>query len=122
MKVEHGNLKFLVDVGVSKKVERWLQNNGYNIKSVRDINPRMIDKEISKIAVSEGRMVITMDKDFGELVYNSGLPHAVVLLLRLEGARSDEKVKIVEKILERYSDKLIYNFCVFKDGQLRIRK
>jgi len=122
LKVEHGNLKFLVDVGVSKKVERWLQNNGYNIKSVRDINPRMIDKEISKIAVSEGRMVITMDKDFGELVYNSGLPHAVVLLLRLEGARSDEKVKIVEKILERYSDKLIYNFCVFKDGQLRIRK
>ncbi|MBI3599491.1 MAG: DUF5615 family PIN-like protein [Nitrospinae bacterium] len=120
--MEQKNLKFLVDVGVSKKVEKWLLNNGYNIKSVRDINPRMLDKEILKIAVSERRMVITMDKDFGELVYNSGLPHAGVLLLRLESARSDEKVEIVKKILEKYSDKLIYNFCVFKDGQLRIRK
>jgi len=115
-------LKFLVDVGVSKKVEQWLRNHGYDIKSVRDINPRMSDKEILKIAASERRMVITMDKDFGELVYNSGLSHSGVLLLRLEEARSDEKVKIIEKILERYSDKLFNNFCVFKDWKLRIRK
>jgi predicted nuclease of predicted toxin-antitoxin system len=116
------DLKFIVDVGISKKVEQWLQNHGYDIKSIRDINPRMSDKEILKMATSERRMVITMDKDFGELVYNSGLPHSGVLLLRLEEARSVEKVKIIEKILERYSDKLSNNFCVFKDGKLRIRK
>ncbi len=75
-------------------VERWLQKHGYDIKNVRDIDPRMIDKEILKMAVSEKRMVITMDKDFGELVYNSGLPHAGVLLLRLEEATSDEKVQL----------------------------
>ena len=115
-------MKFLIDVGVSKKVELWLQNHGYDIKSIRAINPRMSDKEILKMAASEKRMVITMDKDFGELVYNSGLPHGGVLLLRLEEAQSDEKVKIIDRILERYSDKLSDNFCVFKDGKLRIRK
>lgn len=81
----------------------------------------MSDKEILKIAVSEGRMVITMDKDFGELVYNSGLPHAGVLLLRLDAESSSEKVKIVENILRKYSDKLFNKFCVYKDGKLRIR-
>lgn len=115
-------LKFLVDVGVSKKAEQWLQKQGYDTKNVRDINPRMPDKEILKIAVSEKRMVITMDKDFGELVYNSKLPHGGVLLLRLEEARADEKVEIIEKILEKHSDKLFNNFCVFKDGRLRVRK
>jgi len=115
-------LKFLVDVGVSRKVEQWLRKHGYDIKSVRDIDPRMSDKGILKMAASERRMVITMDKDFGELVYNSGLPHGGVLLLRLEEARSDEKVKIIDRILERYSDKLSDNFCVFKDGKLRVRK
>ena len=39
------------------------------------------------------------DKDFGELIYNSGLLHGGVLLLRLEDAKSGEKVKIVENIL-----------------------
>jgi predicted nuclease of predicted toxin-antitoxin system len=119
--MEHKNLKFLVDVGVGKKVEGWLFNQGYDVKSVRDINPRLPDKEILRIAVSERRMVITMDKDFGELVYNSGLPHGGVLLLRLEDARSDEKVRVLERILEKHSDKLLNKFCVFKDGRLRTR-
>ncbi len=82
----HKKLKFLVDVGVGQKVERWLSDNGYNTKNVRDLDPRMLDKHILKIAVAEKRMVITMDKDFGELVYNSGLPHGGVLLLRIEDA------------------------------------
>ncbi len=115
-------LKFIVDVGVSKKVEDWLQIQEYNIKTIRSIDPRMSDKEVLKLAESENRMVITMDKDFGELVYNSGLCHAGVLLLRLEEATSQEKVKIIKKILDRYSDKLPNNFCVYKDGKLRIRK
>ncbi|OGL45338.1 MAG: hypothetical protein A2149_00725 [Candidatus Schekmanbacteria bacterium RBG_16_38_11] len=118
----HKNLRFLVDVGVSKKVEKWLQNHGYDIKSVRDIDPRMLDKEILKIAVSEKRMLITMDKGFGELVYNSRLSHGGVLLLRLEDAKSDDKVEIVKNILEKHSDALVNKFCVFKDGKLRIKQ
>lgn len=116
------DLKFVVDVGVGKKVEQWLRKQGYDIKSMRDINPRMSDKEILKIAASEKRMVVTMDKDFGELVYNSGLQHGGVLLLRLEEAKSDEKVKIIENIFKKYADKLSNKFCVFKGGKLRIRK
>lgn len=114
-------LKFLVDVGVGKKVEAWLLKNGYDMKAVRDLNPGMQDEEIIMIAVSEGRMIITMDKDFGELVYHSGLPHAGVLLLRLEDARADEKIRVMEGIL-KYSDKLANNFCVFQKGRLRIRR
>jgi predicted nuclease of predicted toxin-antitoxin system len=115
-------LKFLVDVGVSKRVEKWLLDHGYDTKNVRDVDPRMSDREILKIAVSERRMVITMDKDFGELVYNSGLLHGGVLLLRLEEAKADEKILVLEKILEKYADNLLNKFCVFKDGKLRIRK
>jgi predicted nuclease of predicted toxin-antitoxin system len=114
--------KFLVDVNVGKKVEKWLLENKYDLKAVRDIDPRMIDRDILKIAVSENRMVITMDKDFGELVYNSGMFHSGVLILRIEDANADEKVKTLEKILIEHQDKLLNNFCVFQRGKLRIRK
>lgn len=50
-------LKFLVDIGVGKKAEKWVVENGYDAKSVRDINPMAKDAEILKIAVSESRMV-----------------------------------------------------------------
>jgi predicted nuclease of predicted toxin-antitoxin system len=114
-------LKFLVDVGVGKKVEKWLEENGYDVKAVRDINPKAKDSEILTLAVAEGRMVITMDKDFGELVYNSGKLHAGVLILRLENANGDKKVEIVKKIMTDYTDKIKNKFCVFQDGRLRIK-
>lgn len=115
-------MKFLVDVGVSKKVEKWLAEKGYNTKAVRDIDPKAKDAEILDIAVKEGRMVMTMDKDFGELVYNSGLKHSGVLILRLEDANGDQKLEIVKKILSDFADKIQNRFCVFHDGRLRIKK
>jgi len=62
--------------------------------------------EILHIAVSEARMVITMDKDFGELVYNSGLKHSGVLILRLEDADGNQKLEVVKKILSGYADRI----------------
>jgi predicted nuclease of predicted toxin-antitoxin system len=115
-------LRFLVDVGVGKKAEKWLLKNSYDIRTVRDIDPRMRDSEILRVAASESRMVITMDKDFGELVYKSGLVHSGVLLLRLEDANGEEKARTVGEILTKYSDKLLNRFCVFQNGRLRIKR
>jgi predicted nuclease of predicted toxin-antitoxin system len=115
-------LKFLVDVGVGRKVEEYLHNQGYDTKAVRDIDSRMQDIEIMKIAVSEGRMVITMDKDFGELIYHFSVGHCGVLLLRLEDATGTEKVKVVGDILASYSDRIRNCFCVYQSGKFRIRK
>ena len=115
-------IRFIVDMGVSKKVEEWLSTNDYDIKAIRDIDPRMKDRDILKFAVTEKRMIITMDKDFGELVFNSGLNHSGVLLLRLEDAKSDEKVNTIQEILLKFEDKLENNFCVYQHGKLRIRK
>lgn len=114
-------MKFLVDVGVGKSIEGWLESNKYDTKSVRDINSKASDKEILNLAKSEKRMVITMDKDFGELVYHSKLSHSGVLLLRLEDANANEKIQVIETILQEYSEKLEGHFCVFQDGKLRIR-
>jgi len=69
-------LRFLVDVGVGKGIERYLREEGYDTKVVRDIDPRMEDETIIRASVSENRMVITMDKDFGELVYHSSMEHS----------------------------------------------
>ncbi|MGC9027875.1 MAG: DUF5615 family PIN-like protein [bacterium] len=119
--MQHKRIKFLIDVGASNKVEQWLQNRGYDVKCIRKINPRLTDVEILKIAVSERRMIITMDKDFGELIYHCGLAHAGVMLLRLGDAHSKEKIKVVENILKNYSDKILNRFCVYQNGILRIR-
>jgi len=115
-------VKFLVDVGVSKAVEEWLRSQDHDVIGVRDLDPRMLDSEILERAVLEHRIVITMDKDFGDLVYNSGRPHAGVLLLRLAEAGSGEKVAVMREIVQSHKDKLPGRFVVYQNGRLRIKK
>jgi predicted nuclease of predicted toxin-antitoxin system len=114
-------MKFIVDVGVGKIVERWLIENNYDIKSVIDINPRMADVEILSIANSEQRIVITMDKDFGELVFNGKHSMYGVLLLRLEGATGLEKLHIIQEIFNNYKEELPLHFSVYQNQKLRIK-
>ena len=115
-------LKFLVDVGVGKGIEDYLHAEGYDIKAVRDIDPCMEDENIIRTAFLENRMVITMDKDYGELVYHSLMKHSGVLLLRLEDATGSKKLKVLKFIIENYSDRIKNCFCVFQNDKFRIRK
>ena len=115
-------MKFIVDVGVGRGVEDFLKENGFDVKTVRDINPKAKDSEILQIAVNEKRMMVTMDKDFGDLVYRSGKRHSGILLLRLEAATGDQKVKIVERIIRSFEKEIKDRFCVYQDDRLRIKK
>ena len=63
-----------------------------------------------------------MDKDFGELVYHSGLQHSGILLLRLEDATGSEKQKVIAQIIEKYAKNLENNFCVYQNKKFRFRK
>ena len=116
------DLKFLVDVGVGKNIEIWLQSQGFVTVAIRDINPRMLDVDVLKLALNDGRIVITMDKDFGELVYHRKQKHSGVLLLRMEDASRDEKISAVQSILHQHGELLSGSFSSYQNGKLRIRK
>ena len=115
-------MKFLVDVGVGRGVEDFLKESGFDVRTVRDIDPKAKDSEILQIAANEQRMIVTMDKDFGDLVYRSGKRHSGILLLRLEAATGDQKVKIVERIIRSFEKEIKGRFCVYQDDRLRIKK
>jgi len=115
-------IAFLVDMGVSNRLESFLADQGYDVKAVRSLDPRMPDLEIIRLAGAEQRMVITMDKDFGELVHRSGEAHRGVLLLRMEGATGSEKTRVVAEILRRYANVIWGRFCVYQNGVLRVRR
>ena len=114
-------LKFLIDAGVGKKVEQWLSASDHDVKTIRAIDPKMPDHLILKIAAEENRLVVTMDKDFGEMVFRASQTHAGVLLLRLDEATSDEKARVIAHIIQNHADKLAGKFSVYQSGRLRIR-
>ncbi len=82
----------------------------------------MSDQDAQKLASNEGRIVITMDKDFGELVYRLQQKHMGVLLLRMDDAQKEEKLTAIKSILSQHGDQLNHSFSIYRNGKLRIRK
>ncbi len=115
------SIKLIFDVGVSKKAEHFFREKGFDLISVRELNPSMADIDILKIAEKENRLIITMDKDFGELVFNLKRKHCGVLLLRMEDAGWKQKIDVLSEIFQTYSEELKGKFSVYQNNKLRIR-
>ncbi len=116
------SLRFLVDVNVGVAVVGSLRDSGHDVVFAGDLDWGMPDINLLSVARQERRIIVTMDTDFGELVYHSQRPHAGVLLLRMSDATRDEKIAVVQEILDRYGDQLPGHFCVYRQGRLRIRR
>jgi predicted nuclease of predicted toxin-antitoxin system len=114
-------LRLLVDTSLGLSLEDCVRNSGHDAAFVRDIDPRLPDSAILGLAVRDQRMVVTMDKDFGELVYRVGRGHHGVLLLRMEDQSAAASAPIVARLLEDYCEMLENHFAVYQGGRLRIR-
>lgn len=114
-------MKFVVDESTGQSVVDELRRLGHDVTSVQEIFPGLDDPPILDIAVNEDRIVITNDKDFGELVYRSGLPHAGVVLFRLQDESAANRVRMMREALRSCGDKLEDNFVVVSERKIRIR-
>lgn len=65
---------------------------------------------------------MTNDKDFGELICRSGLPHAGVVLFRLQDESAANRLRMIKEVLRSHGDRLEGNFVVVSERKIRIRK
>src|SRR4051812_42167976 len=74
------SMRFIVDESTGAAVVTYLRNIGHDVVSVADTMPQADDTVILAYAASEGRVVLTNDKDFGELAFRSGQVHRGIVL------------------------------------------
>jgi len=115
-------MRFIVDECTGPKVAKWLLNLNHHVFSVYDENPGISDKKILQKATLDNYIIITNDKDFGELIFLHKLPHKGVILLRLENENSNNKINVLKKILKLYINELENKFIVASENSIRIAK
>lgn len=111
-------MKFLIDENVEFKVADFLKTSGHNIKVIsRDYPNALADQEVLNIAKTEERILITNDRDFGELIFKKKLSHSGVIYLKLGFASTaEDKIKWLKRILVSYEDSLNKFIVVRKSG------
>jgi len=114
-------MKIFVDAGVGRLVVDFLTDAGHDVVDAVNLGSGVEDISLLELANKQGRFIITMDKDFGELAYRSGLPHAGIHLLRMDDASGGDKRNAVQMIFEKHENTLLKAFAVYNKNRLRIR-
>lgn len=105
---------------MGSRVRSFLGSKDFDVIAVVDVNPKMRDKEILALAHSLGRVIITADKDFGELVFKEGLPQRGVI--RLEDTNPAKQQAYLDEIILNHPNEIQDHFIVAQNDRIRIRK
>lgn len=113
-------MKFLADENIGLSVVIPLRDLGIDIKSITEISPGIEDPNVLNLANNENRILITTDKDFGELVYLRKLTHKGIILLRLAKDSAGNKFNVLSRVLAQSNLDLENSFTVVTETKIRI--
>ena len=115
-------MNFLADENVDKPIVEHLRMDGHVVLYVVEMEPGISDDEVIQRANQGSALLLTADKDFGELVFRQGHIVNGVVLIRLAGLSPQHKAKEVAIAVQEHGDELVQNFTVITRGAVRIRR
>jgi predicted nuclease of predicted toxin-antitoxin system len=115
-------MRLIVDESTGVVVGRWLRSLGHDVLSIREDRPRMVDEDILALAVQMDRVIVTNDKDFGELVFRERQAHRGVILLRLADDRTAAKIAALARCCATVPDDLAECFVVVTERGVRVTR
>jgi predicted nuclease of predicted toxin-antitoxin system len=114
-------VRIVADEGIERQIVEALRTEGYPVVYFGEEAPGSADLDVLALARESEVLLLTSDKDFGELVFRQRLASAGVVLLRLHGLPAASKVTIVITALTAHGLEMAGAFTVVSPGLLRIR-
>jgi predicted nuclease of predicted toxin-antitoxin system len=114
-------MNLLADESVERQVVERLRRDGHAVLYVAEMEPGITDDVVLERANEAAAMLLTADKDFGELVFGEGqLSSGGVLLIRLAGLSAETKAQVVSDAFREHASELPKGFGVISPGQVRL--
>ena len=114
-------MRFIIDRCAGRRLADWLRDNGHDVLDTRSLGRDPGDRALLELAESENRVLITVDKDFGELIYLHRVSHAG--LIRLPDVRMPQRIEMVEEVIDQYRQMLEERAIVtIHGGRIRISR
>lgn len=114
-------MNILADENIDEQIIETLRKNGYNILYVGEMAPGISDEVVLSKANKMSAVLLTADKDFGELVFRQHLISKGVILVRLSGMSPNDKSKQILAVINEHKNEIINSFTVITHNHIRIR-
>lgn len=114
-------MRWLADECVDAGLVDRLRRAGHDVLYIAESASGIRDAEVLRRAQAEVRLLLTEDKDFGELVFRSKMAVPGVVLLRVDSAKHSLKWRRLEAAVLRYGEALVGRFLVIEETRFRSR-
>ena len=115
-------LRFLADVNIENEIISGLRTDGHDVVWILERNKYLTDEEILNMARDENRIVLTNDKDFGEIVYRLKLISNGIVLFRVKDQNENVKLELIRKAVDYKNENLSKYFTVLTEAKIRFIK
>jgi predicted nuclease of predicted toxin-antitoxin system len=115
-------MRFLADESCDFAAVRALRAAGHDVVAVAEIARGAEDSAVVELTRSEGRILLTEDKDFGQLVFAAAHRTAGVVLLRWPVTARGTLGSALVELVAANGDALLGSFAVVEPGRVRISK
>jgi predicted nuclease of predicted toxin-antitoxin system len=114
-------MRFLADECCDGGIVAALRHDGHDVLFVPELMAGATDETILAHAFDERRILLTEDKDFGELVYRLQLAARGVVLMRFDPADRDRKIPRMRALVATYGNRLLGLFVTLEADKIRAR-
>jgi len=115
-------MQLVADESVDGQLVAALRKAGHSILYIAESSPSIKDPDVLRFATSRNEILLTEDKDFGELVHLKRMAHAGVILLRLNDMSAPDMIARVIMLLDHHGDGFADAFTTIDRIKVRIRK
>lgn len=114
-------MRLVADESVEGPTVAALRAAGHTVHFIAESSPGIEDAEVLGIAYRANALLLTADKDFGELVFRNREPHCGVLLIRSPQDDVNENAENALAAIQQHGSELLNRFSVLVGRTLRIR-
>ncbi len=114
-------MNILADESVDQPIVNRLREDGHTVLYVAEMDPGISDEVVLHEANSREFLLLSADKDFGELVFRQHRLAPGVILIRLAGLSTKRKAQIVSDSIRKHSKEISQAFSVMTPNAIRIR-
>lgn len=114
-------MSLLADENIEQQIVQRLRQDGHQVLYVIEMEPSITDDVVLQRANEHHALLLTGDKDFGELVFRQGLVYSGVTLIRLDPLPPESKADLVSQAFTAHGAEMEHAFSVISPGRLRVR-
>ena len=97
-------MRFLVDRCAGRRLAEWLREDGHDVVASLELGPDPGDRALLHRAAEDDRILVTIDTDFGELIFGQEAAHAG--LVRLPDVPAERRIALMSELLARHRREL----------------